>query len=70
MDPPFRRSILDSRHAVILDSFSEIFLWIGRRAASMEKKIAYALADKFLKIGTQQGGSDRRPPWVRTRFRQ
>eukprot|EP01104_Vermistella_antarctica_P017206 TRINITY_DN6065_c0_g1_i1.p1 TRINITY_DN6065_c0_g1~~TRINITY_DN6065_c0_g1_i1.p1 ORF type:complete len:1395 (+),score=344.46 TRINITY_DN6065_c0_g1_i1:106-4185(+) len=45
---PLRQDHLDSNHAYLLDAQSEVFVWNGKRAPPVEKKVARALANKFI----------------------
>ncbi len=45
-----------------LRSYSEIFVWVGRYASSVEKKVAQLLAQR---LAQHSGGDAARPAWAR-----
>jgi len=54
---PLKRSMLDPDDAFILAAPSEVWIWIGSRAAKVEREKAMVYAQSFLK-------GKKRPPWT------
>lgn len=60
VEPPLSRRHLDPTHTVVLDAFSEVFIWTGRFCSTREKQIAALLAGRFMKMEQDPP----RPAWA------
>lgn len=52
-----KKEWLESSHCIILDCYSEIFLWLGKQSSAIEKKLARDCLSALLKC-------EERPSWV------
>lgn len=57
--PQYTQSDLEPTDVVILDTFSEVFVWLGHNASDTEKELAPELAAKYV---TQAAAKDKRDP--------